>query len=210
MSEAPEMAAKVRRAAQMLLFQRHRLPGVKGWELRRALGGGYMRLVHVLRTQLENMGLTVNVVGEDGNPVDERDAERLLSARFYVTVRDPLSLHDATTSGWSIDDLGGLTVTLATIISRRGKAPRKEVERILEEKFPEWKANIFIERYRRRGYIAEDEDGNLVLDWRARAELDLSKFMHYVLGAGGPEAEETLGQPPPKEEAETSQGDAAP
>ncbi|MBO3803867.1 MAG: hypothetical protein JTT11_08395, partial [Candidatus Brockarchaeota archaeon] len=73
------------------------------------------------------------------------------------------------------------------IISRRGKAPRREVERILKEKFPEWKAEMFVERYVRRGYVSVDEGGNLVLDWRSRGELDLQKLLQYVLGAGSPE-----------------------
>lgn len=183
-----ELTSKVRRAAQMLLYQRHRVPGVKGYELRRSLGRGYMRVVKIVRTELENIGLTVKVMSEDGSEVDEGDEEKLSTSRFFVVLKDSLSLYEASTAGWSIDDLAGMAVTLATIVSRRGKAPRREVERILREKFPNWKAELFVERCVRRGYVAVDEDNNLVLDWRSRGELDLQKFLQYVLGAGGPEA----------------------
>jgi hypothetical protein len=173
----------------MLLYQRHRVPGVKGYELRRSLGHGYMRIIKALRMQLENTGLTIKVMSEDGSEIDEGDEEALSTARFFVVLKDPLSLYDASTAGWSVDDLAGLAVAIATIISRRGKVPRREVERILKEKFPNWKADIFVERYIRRGYVAVDEDNNLVLDWRSMGELDLQKFLQYVLGAGGSQAD---------------------
>jgi len=183
-----EITSKVRRAAQMLMYQRHRVPGVKGYELRRSLGRGYMRIIKVVRTELENLGLTIKIMSEDGSEIDEEDEEQLSNARFFVVLKDPLSIYDASTAGWSIDDLAGMAVTLATIVSRRGKAPRREVERILGEKFPNWKAGLFVERCVRRGYVAVDEDNNLVLDWRSRGELDLQKFLQYVLGAGISEA----------------------
>jgi len=183
-----ELSSKVRRAGQMLLYQRHRIPGVKGYELRRSLGRGYMRIIKILRTQLENIGLTIKIMSDSDSPVNEDDEEGLSSARFFVVLKDPLSLYDATTAGWSIDDLAGLAVVLSSIISRRGKVPRSEVERILMEKFPNWKVNMFIERYIRRGYISVDENNNLILDWRSRGELDLQKFLQYILGAGIPEA----------------------
>jgi hypothetical protein len=187
MTEA-ELSSKVRRAGQMLLYQRHRVPGVKGYELRRSLGKGYMRIIKILRAQLENIGLTIKIMPESDSPVNEDDEEELSSARFFVVLKDPLSLYDASTAGWSIDDLSGLAVVLSTIISRRGKAPRREVERILKEKFPDWKAGMFIERYIRRGYISMDDNNNLILDWRSRGELDLQKLLQYVLGAGISEA----------------------
>ncbi|MEM3712646.1 MAG: hypothetical protein QXR97_03810 [Thermoproteota archaeon] len=52
----------------------------------------------------------------------------------------------------------------------------------MKKKFPEWKVKLNLARYIRRGYIAEDGD-NLVLGWRTFAELDVEKFIHYILSA---------------------------
>jgi len=175
--------SKVARAVQLLLFKSHRVPGVKGWELKKNLGPGYLSIIKFLNTRFQELGLTIKIVSDDGSELNISDDESKLStARFYVTLKDELSITAAKTLGWSIDEIAGLAVVISTIISHKGSAPVKEVEEILKKKFPEWKVKLNLARYIRRGYIAEDGN-NLVLGWRTFAELDVEKFIHYVLSA---------------------------
>jgi len=85
--------------------------------------------------------------------------------------------------GWRIDDIAGLAITITYIISKRGKVPREEVEKILKEKLPGWRAEANIDRYIRAGYISEDENGQLYLDCGTRAEVDEKTLISLVLGA---------------------------
>lgn len=183
MEQEERIRSKVARAVQLLLFKSHRIPGVKGWELKKNLGPGYLSIIKFLNTRLQELGLTIKIVSDDGNELSMSDDESKLStARFYVTLKDELSLTAVKTLGWSIDEIAGLAVVISTIISHKGSAPVKEVEDILKKKFPEWKVKLNLARYIRRGYIAEDGD-NLVLGWRTFAELDVEKFIHYILSA---------------------------
>lgn len=183
MEQEERLRSKVARAVQLLLFKSHRLPGVKGWELKKNLGPGYLSIIKFLNTRFQELGLTIKIVSDDGNELSTSDDESKLStARFYVTLKDELSLTSVKTLGWSIDEIAGLAVVISTIISHKGSAPVKEVEEILRKKFPEWKVKLNLARYIRRGYVAED-GGNLVLGWRTFAELDVEKFVHYILSA---------------------------
>jgi len=60
--EAAALDRKVRRAARILFYRRHRQPGVKGWELKKALGRDYRRVVGLLNQRLESLDLQVRVV----------------------------------------------------------------------------------------------------------------------------------------------------
>ena len=183
MEQEERIRSKVARAVQLLLFKSHRVPGVKGWELKKNLGPGYISIIKFLETRFQELGLTIKIVSEDGKELSINDDESKLStARFYVTLKDELSLTAAKTLGWSIDEIAGLAVVISTIISHKGSAPVREVEEILKKKFPEWKVKLNLARYIRRGYITEDGN-NLVLGWRTFAELDVEKFIHYVLSA---------------------------
>jgi hypothetical protein len=84
-------------------------------------------------------------------------------------------------SGWRIDDIAVLGATVAYIISRRGKAPRSEVESLLKQKLPGWKIGFNLDRFIRMGYLAEDEHGILHVDWRTRAEIDKKTLLELVL-----------------------------
>jgi hypothetical protein len=179
--EAALYARKLRKAAQMIFFQRHRSPGVKGWELRRALGKNYMKIIDLLSIELDKLGFQVKILFEEGelkNPTDEQ-VDR---ARFLATLKQPVSSPEAVTAGWRIDDVAMLAAAVAYIISRQGRAPRREVERVLRQKFPIWRIDLNLERFIRRGYLAQDEDGVLSLDWRARAEIDQKALMNLILG----------------------------
>jgi len=83
--------------------------------------------------------------------------------------------------GWRIDDLAGLAVTIAYIISKKGKTPRKEVEKLLRDKLPGWKVGINIDRYIRYGYLTQDDNEQLYLDWRTNTEVDQKALIDFVL-----------------------------
>ncbi|MCS7095960.1 MAG: hypothetical protein N3F10_02290 [Candidatus Bathyarchaeota archaeon] len=175
-------AGKLKRAVHLLFFRRHKKPGVKGWELRRALGSDYPKVLKILDEYLKPLDLQVKTVFEEG-VMENPSAEQLDQARFYIALRGELTPKEAKMIGWRIDDLAGLAVTLAYLVSKGGKAPRREVEALLQEKLPGWRASLNIDRYIRYGYLAEDEGEQLYLDWRARAEVDLKALADLLLSA---------------------------
>ena len=83
--------------------------------------------------------------------------------------------------GWRIDDLAGLAITIAHIISKQGQAPRKEVEKLLSKKLLGWKVSLNIDRYIRYGYLQQDNNEQLYLDWRSRAEVDEKALIALLL-----------------------------
>lgn len=168
-----ELREKVARAAQLLLFKRHMQPGVKAWELKRELGRNYKEIVRMLDEEIGKFGLTVKRVSEE---------EGSESDRYFITMKGHPKVSGARTFGWRIDDMAILTVTLSYILAKRGKAPLKEVERVLEEKFPRWRVEQNIDRFIRRGYLAEDDEGMLYVGWRARAEVDQKTLLSLLLG----------------------------
>ncbi|MEM2874715.1 MAG: hypothetical protein QW567_01645 [Candidatus Hadarchaeales archaeon] len=184
-ADAVEMREKVARAAQLLLFRHHMEPGAKVWELRRALGRDYEQVIKVLDAELEKLGLTVKRVSEGEGPSD--------SDRYFVTLRGNPKLADTRTFGWRIDDMAMLAVVLAQILVRGGKVQLKEVHRVLEEKFPRWRIESTIDRFIRRGYLSEDEEGTIYTGWRTRAEIDQKKLLTILVGKE-PEAGETESQ----------------
>jgi hypothetical protein len=174
-------ARKMKKAAQILFFQRHRRPGVKGWELRKILGKDFFKILDLLDVELEKLGLKVKIVYEEEEPPKSPSIEQLERARFYITLDNPLTVTDTTMSGWRIDDVAALAVTVAYIVSKQGKAPRKEVEQLLKQKFPKWRVDLNLDRYIRWGYINQDEKDILYLDWRSKAEIDLKTLVNLIL-----------------------------
>jgi hypothetical protein len=83
--------------------------------------------------------------------------------------------------GWRIDDFAGLAIAISYIVSKKGKAPREDVEGLLREKLPGWKVGLNIERYIRYGYLTQDDNGQLYLDWRTRAEVDQKALIDLIL-----------------------------
>jgi len=172
----------LKKAAQMIFYRRHREPGVKGWELRRRLGSDYPKVLQLLDEYLGNLGLTVKTVLEEGEaPPENPTIDQLDKARFYVTLRGEISLRDMKLIGWRIDDLAGLAVSLAYITSKGGKAPRKDLESLLRTKLPGWRVDMNLNRYLRLGYLIEDENEQLYLGWRARAEVDQKKLVDLLM-----------------------------
>jgi len=92
-----------------------------------------------------------------------------------------LTPKEAKMMGWRIDDLAGLAVTIAYIISKKGKATRKEVQELLRNKLPGWKVGINVDRYIRYGYLMQDENEQLYLDWRTHTEVDQKALIDLVL-----------------------------
>jgi hypothetical protein len=175
---------KIKRAAQLLFYKRHMKPGVKGWELKNALGSDYPKILKVLDNHLEKLDLQVKTVFEGEEPAGKPTLEELNRARFFVTLRGGLPSRDAKMMGWRIDDIAGLAVAISYIISKRGKAPREEVEDMLRSKLPGWRVEMNMTRYIRAGYLAEDENNMLYLDWRTRAEVDQKELVDLLLGTG--------------------------
>jgi hypothetical protein len=176
-------ASKLKRATHMLFFKRHAKPGVKGWELRKALGSDYPKVLKILDDYLKNLDLEVKTVFEEDRKTEKPSLEQLDRARFYVALRGDLVPKEAKMVGWRIDDFAGLTIAIAYIISKKGKASREEVETLLREKLPGWKVGLNIERYIRYGYLTQDEGGQLYLDWRTRAEVDQKALIDLLMSA---------------------------
>ena len=70
---------------------------------------------------------------------------------------------------------------MSHIISKGGKIPREEVEKLLREKLPEWRVSQAIDRYKRTGYLLEDDNGMLYLDWRSKVEIDQKTLIDTLM-----------------------------
>ncbi len=165
---------RLKQAVHLLFFKHHRLPGVRGWELRRALGPEWLDILEVLDNRLKPLDLEVRRVFEESG--EDRPEE----ARYYITLRGGVEQRTAKTMGWRIDDIAGLAVAVAYIAARGGKAPRSDVERVLGEKLPGWRVRTNLERYIEEGYL-EDEEGVLILGWRGRAEVDVDRLLDRIM-----------------------------
>lgn len=176
-------AVKMRKAAQLLFSKRHFIPGVKGWELKRRIGPGYMRVIKILEEYLAKIGLTIKIVfEEETTPPENPSHEQYDKARFYITIKDEMTTEDAKMMGWRIDDLAALCASIAFIISRGGKTPRKDLEDLLKEKMPEWRVEANLNKFMRMGYLVEDENGIVYIGWRTRAEVDQKKLIDLLIG----------------------------
>jgi len=183
-------ASKMKRATHMLFYRRHQKPGVKGWELHKALGVDYPKVLSILDDYLKSLDLQVKTVfEEEKTPAKKPSIEELDKARFYITLRGDLTPKETKMIGWRIDDLAGLAVTIAHIISKKGQAPRKDVEKLLGEKLPGWKVGLNLDRYIRYGYLQQDDNDKLYLNWRTRAEVDEKALINLLLRS---EAQTTL------------------
>jgi hypothetical protein len=168
-----ELREKKARAVQLLFFKHHMEPGAKVWELRHALGKNYEQILKALEVELERLGLAIKKVSMGG------EAE---SDRYFVTLKEPPPLAAARTYGWRVDEMGMLAAVLAQLLVRGGKLPLKEITQLLEEKFPKFRVDTALEKFIRRGYLEEDEEGMLYIGWRTRAEVDEKTLLGLLLG----------------------------
>ena len=182
---------KLKRATHLLFYRRHRKPGVKGWELRKRLGSDYPKVLGLLDSYLEKLDLQVKTVFEAETPTEKPTMEQLDRARFFITLRGGLTPKETKMSGWRIDDIAGLAITISYIISKKGKTPRDEVEKLLRDKLPGWRVDLNIDRYIRAGYLAQDENRQLYLDWRTRAEVDEKALVNLLLATEKTEEKKT-------------------
>jgi len=179
--------AKIRRAARLLLFRGGAKPGVKGWELAKALGDDYLEVVKALNAALEPLGLEGVAVDEEGRRLEvEGDLRRAL---FLVVLKEPPTIEEAKTSGWRIDDLAVLAASLLYLLARGGSAPRSELVGVLKAKFRGPRLAYALERLIRLGYL-EEEGEQVKVGWRSRVEIDLDKLVGISglgsLARGGP------------------------
>ena len=175
-------ASKMKRATHMLFYRRHKKPGVKGWELRKALGVDYPKVLGILDHYLKSLDMQVKTIFEgEKTPTKKPSIEELDKARFYITLRGDLAPKETKMIGWRIDDLAGLAVTIAHIISKKGQAQRKDVEKLLREKLPGWKVGLNLDKYIRYGYLQQDDNDLMYLDWRTRAEVDEKALIDLLL-----------------------------
>jgi hypothetical protein len=184
---------KTKDAVHLLFFQHHRLPGVRGWELRQELGPEWQNVIEVLDKSLQPLDLKVTRVIDDPDII-EPDQTQLADARYYVTLRGSMDQKTVKTVGWRVDDIAGLAVAIAYIISKQGKAPRIDVEKALQEKLPGWRVKLNVDRYIQDGYLGEDDKQVLYLDWRSRAEVDQKQLIDLIVGFGKKTIEENREQ----------------
>lgn len=195
-------ARKVKRVAHLLFYKRHRKPGVKGWELRKTLGSDYPKVLKILDNYLEKLDLQIKTIFEEEKPPEKPTLADLDKARFYVTLRGDLESKEGKLIGWRIDDIAGLAIAISYVISKKGRAPREEVEELLRSKLPGWRVDMNLGRYIRYGYLAEDEGGQLYLDWRTRAEVDQETLIDLLLGTETPSRWQRENEPPRVKESE--------
>jgi hypothetical protein len=88
-----------------------------------------------------------------------------------------LGLKEAKMIGWRIDNLAALAATVAYLLSKQGKAPREDLEKLLSNKFGRWKSITLVDIFLRTGYLEEDDAGVTSLGWRTQSEIDLKALM---------------------------------
>jgi hypothetical protein len=178
-SEVERASKKIAIAASMLLFSSHRLPGVRGWELRRRLGKDYLKIIDALNNKLNSIGLRVKIMFDQ--PSGEHPAQDDFDkARFFITLSEPLTVADIVAAGWSIEDVAILAAVLSYIFTKSGKATEKELMELLEVKFPRWKVEAAIERFIRKGYLTRIEDNMIKVGWRTLAEVDEKELLKAI------------------------------
>lgn len=175
-------STKLKNAAHLLFFKHHRLPGVRGWELKKELGNEWIEVLDVLDSQLKPLDLKVTKVLDDPDNVFEPTRKQLEDSRFYITLKGTVEQKMAKSIGWRIDDIAGLAVALAYLMAKQGKAMRLDVENVLKEKLPGWKVKINLDKYIEQGYLGEEEKGSIYIDWRSRAEIDQKKLIDLIIG----------------------------
>lgn len=176
---------KIKKATQILFYKRHQKPGVKGWELHKALGSDYPKVLELLNDYLKPIDLQVKTVFEEEKTPENPSIEELDKARFFITLRSSSSTKEKL-MGWRIDDLAGLSIAISYIVTKKGQAKRKDLEKLLGDKLPGWKVGLNLDRYIRSGYLMQDEKGLLYLDWRTRAEVDEKALIEMLLAAEKP------------------------
>ncbi len=169
---------KLKRAMHLLIFKRGKLPGAREWELKEKIGKNFEQVLEQLNQLLSELDLEIKKVS-DPSPGEVMTSESRPpeEARYLITLKGTLGLKEAKLIGWRIDNLAGLGAAIAYLVSKQGKAPRVEIEKLLAIKFGHWKALTLVDIFLRSGYLEEDDAGVLALGWRTRSEVDLRTLM---------------------------------
>ncbi len=172
-------ADKLKRAVHLLLFRRGKVPGAKEWELKEKLGKNYEQVLAQLNQLLSELDLEIKKVSEPRTDeiTTTGGPSALEEARYVVTLKGTLGLKEAKMIGWRIDNLAALSASIAYLVSKQGKAPREDLEKLLAHKFGRWKATTLVDIFIRSGYLEEDDAGTTSLGWRTRSEVDLRALM---------------------------------
>jgi len=179
---------KLKHAIHLLLFKRGKMPGAKEWELKAGLGRNYKQVLEQVDTLLSELDLQVKRVEPDRSQARQLGESALSEnpddARYLVTLRGTLAPKEARLSGWRIDNLAALTVAIAYLVTKQGKAPREEVEKLIADKVGRWKTLTLMDAFVRNGYLREDEAGSLSLGWRTTSEVNLRDLMTLLSETG--------------------------
>jgi len=169
---------KLKRAMHLLIFKRGKLPGAREWELKEKIGKNFEQVLEQLNQLLSELDLEIKKVS-DQSPGEVTTSENRPTeeARYLITLKGTLGLKEAKLIGWRIDNLAGLGAAIAYLVSKQGKAPRVEIEKLLTIKFGHWKSLTLVDIFLRSGYLEEDDAGVLALGWRTRSEVDLRTLM---------------------------------
>ena len=168
---------KLKRAVHLLLFRRGKMPGAKDWELKEKLGKNYEQVLEQLNQLLSELDLEIKKVKETYTGEITPEGAPLEESRYQVILKGTLGLKEAKMIGWRIDNLAALSASLAYLVSKQGKAPREEIEKLLAHKFGRWKAATLVDVFLRTGYLEEDDAGVMALGWRTNSEVDLRALM---------------------------------
>ena len=170
---------KLKRAVHLLLFRRGKMPGAKEWELKEKVGKNYAQVLEQLNTLLAELDLEIKKVTEQPSTQmqEGEDALHVDEARYYVTLKGSLGLKEAKMIGWRIDNLAALSGAIAYLVSKQGKAPREDVEKVIAQKYGRWKATTLVDIFLRAGYLEEDDAGVMSLGWRTKSEVNLPALM---------------------------------
>lgn len=98
-------------------------------------------------------------------------------SRYLVTLKGTLGVKEAKMIGWRVDNLSALSASIAYLVSKQGKVPREDLEKLLAHKFGRWKAVTLVDVFLRTGYLDEDDAGIISLGWRTNSEVDLRQLM---------------------------------
>jgi hypothetical protein len=179
---------KLKHAIHLLLFKRGKMPGAKEWELKASIGKNYKEVLKQVDALLSELDLEVKRVEPDHSQAKQIGesplGENTEDARYLVALRGTLTPKEARLSGWRIDNLAALTVAIAYLVTKQGKAPRQEVEKLIADKVGRWKTLTLMDVFVRNGYLKEDETGSLSLGWRTTSEVNLRDLMILLAETG--------------------------
>jgi hypothetical protein len=155
------------------------MPGAREWEFKEKVGKNYEQVLAQLNELLSELDLEVKKVTEPRSEemTTEQGHLSLEEARYFVALKGTLGVKEAKMIGWRIDNLAALSASVAYLVSKQGKAPREDLEKLLAQKFGRWKAITLVDIFLRTGYLEEDDTGTMSLGWRTRSEVDLRALM---------------------------------